>query len=584
MDVSTRRLLVLLAVSAAAHGAPAASSLVRQHFEQGVPLVVAVMPSFDVDAIEAAHQRRELLRYLGIEGVEDVARARKELVETARRDRERGELVLGTFLLRGAALDAFEKNQPLSPFVAEKAYFDRLAKLRVELGHVEGRDIVTVMSNVYGDLDYHGTGGSIADVLVAGGGACEGLTHLLAASMFDGGLQTNAYVRHWGGGIGHLAPIYVSQGIPIDLLSGQTPKGGSEFPAVELVEVYARHHGLAPAFAPAKNAASDEQLALATLSSGYSPSEEVYGGLIPLYANRALASVSTQAAAADEGEGSGEGAAGREDGRFLDEWDLGCAVGPADGVPTHVDAFVTDSALDLEIDSLMDDSWLSFILRDLARKAAKPPKDEARLVAHFACQYRGYLVASRQLAYRGKMRLVAEAKKRSDTALAEALALSGKLEWNTAQWETLLSLRLLSSLTTIPELAEKVMTRLEDPKQDRQVLERHVELLVDLLADPKLQPRALALVDTLPVMARFRVASQFASGFHTRYRPQIPPDSDLARAARAIEKIFVITRTQSDIDIIAELLKAGMPEKWAADFKSEQVTVRKSRADALGGD
>lgn len=135
-------------------------------------------------------------------------------------------------------------------------------------------------------------------------GSCEPVSHLLAATLFDLGHGERTRLRFYGGSAGakHLTVILSGTGEKkapqeLDLLSGQGPEpGGASFPADELVEAWARNHGLAPR--TARLAASADTFVpngvpdTRTLTAGYPENGDKFGGPLPLYADRAVSPVS----------------------------------------------------------------------------------------------------------------------------------------------------------------------------------------------------------------------------------------------------------------------------------------------------
>lgn len=233
----------------------------------------------------------------------DLRRARIALVEWARDARAKGQLVLGDFLLAANALDAKEERVGLDEGTAMLAYRARVSKLRRALA---SNPPEVVVPEVFEDLAYTGTpGGRMAETLISRRGSCEPVSHLVAAALYDAGLQDAVHLRFYGaaaGGVTHITPVVVDRvdGSVIDLMTGGPAQpGGTEFPASELVDAYARVHGLGgresagggPIAAAAGSAAGGvTQVARTrTLTSGYPPNADRFGGGLPLFAERAIA-------------------------------------------------------------------------------------------------------------------------------------------------------------------------------------------------------------------------------------------------------------------------------------------------------
>jgi hypothetical protein len=227
---------------------------------------------------------------------------RRALVERARADRAQGTLLLGRFILEGNRIDADEQGQPFEYEDALSRYENRLSDLRKAL-----RDepyVVYAAPATFGDLRYHGRlGGRMGDALLDGGGSCEQVAQLVVAATFDVGRAKEVSFRVYGrpgpDGAAHLAPIGRYDGTDYDLMAGHpAAPGGARVAPDELVEVYARVHGLAPPIEVANataNAGSgpnarvnQQEPGRTSLASGFPPNDDVYPGSLPLYAERAI--------------------------------------------------------------------------------------------------------------------------------------------------------------------------------------------------------------------------------------------------------------------------------------------------------
>lgn len=233
----------------------------------------------------------------------DLARARADLVDRARRAQARGELMLGDFLLAANALDAAEEGVQLDRGGALLAFRARVARLRRALADQPPE---VVVPEVFEDIAYTGTpGGRMSETLLSHRGSCEPVSHLVAAALHDAGLGDAVHLRFYGaplGGVTHLTPVVVDRvdGTVIDLMTGGPAQpGGTEFLASELVEAYARVHGLAAReAAPSRAGAAaggpagggvTQVARTRTLTSGYPPNADRFGGGLPLFAERAIA-------------------------------------------------------------------------------------------------------------------------------------------------------------------------------------------------------------------------------------------------------------------------------------------------------
>ncbi len=90
----------------------------------------------------------------------------------------------------------------------------------------------------------------MASALVDGGGSCEQISQVVAAAVHDAGRRQEIALRYYGGvmedGVSHITPVALEGGAEHDLMTGlPVHPGGVRIEAEELVEVYARAHGLA---------------------------------------------------------------------------------------------------------------------------------------------------------------------------------------------------------------------------------------------------------------------------------------------------------------------------------------------------
>jgi hypothetical protein len=249
----------------------------------------------------------------------DLLEKRVALVRRARTALKKNDLALGVFLLEANAIDAEEEGKTLDLEKARGLYGDRVKDLRARLEAKDAAPIEDVVPMVFEDLSYSGIpGGRMAELLIDRSGSCEPLSHLVAAALYDAGVRKRSFLRFYGGrvaGISHLAPMLVTldeAGRPShahDLVAGSSgPADGALFPAPELVEVYARAHGVDSKDASDNPFAEGEVVrarrhtvdpkagpfSLAsvprtrTLSSGYPVNDDKFVGALPLFSERAV--------------------------------------------------------------------------------------------------------------------------------------------------------------------------------------------------------------------------------------------------------------------------------------------------------
>lgn len=233
---------------------------------------------------------------------------RKALVAEARAARIQGTLHLGRFLLDANRIDADEEGQIFEYDEALVRYEKRLSDLRNALR--DEQFVVYAAATTFGDLRYYGRpGGRMGDALVDGGGSCEQVAQLVVAAAFDVGqgkaVSFRAYGKPGPDGAAHLAPTSKYENIDYDLMTGNpAAPGGVRVAPDELVEVYARVHGLAPPLegAQAKTTAgggagssktneSDApnlEPGRTSLAAGFPPNDDSFPGSLPLYTERAI--------------------------------------------------------------------------------------------------------------------------------------------------------------------------------------------------------------------------------------------------------------------------------------------------------
>lgn len=247
----------------------------------------------------------------------ELAAERVALVEAARAERAAGRLRLGAFLLEASRLDAEEAGVELDAARAREAYAARVAALQDALAKKVA--VADAVPAAFGDLKYYGKpGGLMASALVDGGGSCEQVSQVVAAAVHDAGRPREVALRYYGGvmedGAAHITPVALERDDERDLMTGQPVlPGGVRVAADELVEVYARAHGLAPkpAGTASPSAAAGRDAAAGarrgsgraagerardgaeaerrpTLIAGLPPNADRFPGSLPLYAARAV--------------------------------------------------------------------------------------------------------------------------------------------------------------------------------------------------------------------------------------------------------------------------------------------------------
>ena len=246
---------------------------------------------------------------------------RRELVAWAQEARSRGTLDLGEFLIRAGLIDATESGESLDADAARTEAMRYRSLLVAALGHEPPEKAVP---EVFADLRYNGTpGGRAIDALLRHEGSCEPLSQVIAASLHDAGFGDRARLTFYGGavdGVTHLAPTLSLHGSEHDLMSGRDAlPGGTTFPAGDLVDAYARAHGIGPPLTRSASAQIREGAAeahagevalaaashLSSITSGFPPNDTRFEGGLPLFAERAVAAPAGKDAEQDAGPGEG---------------------------------------------------------------------------------------------------------------------------------------------------------------------------------------------------------------------------------------------------------------------------------------
>ena len=240
---------------------------------------------------------------------------RADLVARAQKARADGTLVLGEFLLQANDIDARAEQASFDLERARALYRERVRALRAAEGNADS--LRRAVAETFGDLAYLGQpGGRMGDALLKGGGSCEPLSHLISATLHDTGDPARARLRYYGGETAsatHLTPVLIDQGREHDLLTGRPSivdragqPLGAPLAASDLVDVYARAHGLEPPAAPphgagratgadrrTKGAPASEKSPpaskeLSSLATGYPENRDRFPGAVPLFARQAV--------------------------------------------------------------------------------------------------------------------------------------------------------------------------------------------------------------------------------------------------------------------------------------------------------
>lgn len=215
--------------------------------------------------------------------------ARRELVRRALADREGGRLALGRFVLDADALDAEEARVGLDSSEARRRYEARCLTYREA---AQGGTVLDAVETAFGDIAYSIAVTRLSDLLLAGVGACGPSAQLLASCLYDSGHRDGLALRYWGGlgatGTAHVTATWSDGRRTLDLTEGgPVQRGGASMPADQLVEAYARAHGLLPPLEGpvARDDATPDADVTASERFAYPPNSDVFeSGSVPLFA------------------------------------------------------------------------------------------------------------------------------------------------------------------------------------------------------------------------------------------------------------------------------------------------------------
>ena len=528
----------------------------------------------------------------------EVVAAREKLVNEARAARKRGELELGNFLLDAAALDSAELGIKLDVKQARERYDKGVADFKGAAARYWVQDAIRV---AYGTLYYQSLGGNIADVLLEGGGSCEQLSHLIAATMHDGGFATSAFVRYYGGGTPHLAPILRIHRRDFDLVSGDAAlPGGSQFPAADLIEVYARKHGLADGPVDTGGNAPRWSDGRSSFAGGYPPNDDGYEAIVPLFADDAFASVeplpSPGGSTGSSGGGNGAGDNGAGDNgagdngefdykAFEDRMDKECPVYQWNRMGSESFAVLTnDGAYDVETLD-MPTKW---DLRNLSRRIARwealasNKKTPAEQLVHHGCLAFAYEKLAVQFSL---MRMPALMKTAQDRAIAsrDAAEKVAERDWTDEEIGTLLA-----------DEAAWTISAIKDPTFVLEVALRHptiagMGLLAGIMDNESSRDKALAFIEKRSILDRMALLTTFPYPRNTQRWSDGLEGTDFGRARDAQARVMRrFMDGELEFGIIqakfAEVLRAeGFPEQWADELDQLFQTleeIQKSNPDA----
>ena len=374
----------------------------------------------------------------------------------------------------------------------------------------------------------------MGDTLLTGSGSCEPISHLIVASLYDSG-RRDARFRYYGGasgGVTHLAPVLQTKDGERDLVSGElaTP-GGQTFAADELVDAYARAHGIdargdliasgGAASGRADGGATsrgtglfaDLETPTRSMTVGYPSNDDKFVGALPLYAGRA---VSPPAAPGDKADAP----------PALPDYSSNCAflVKPGELDPPHATAITDTDAMGVDLYRTPSDAELDRISGYVAQldDAKRNPEtsQEDRLVLD-GCLAALYDRASIEFALAGEAAVSTRAALEANAARREGSDLMQKLVLDDEQ-----------GAPKLKEIAKRfgggAWVLLFLPGGDGPTLRLAeasgpdtfdgITFMTALLVNPSTRERALRLADALDLQRKIEVMHELAHA-HDNARP-----------------------------------------------------------------
>lgn len=487
-----------MALSALAHGALLAPVVARRLAPPEAPPALA----------RSAHLDQ---RSAGLALTAALVADRRALVEGARAARAEGRLELGAFLIDANAIDAREQRRAFDRERARALYDARVGRLRL----APWRTVRRAIPEIFGDLHYFGRpGGSMGDALLAGGGSCEPLAHLLASAVHDAGDPERAALRFYGGedegGATHLAPVFPDGAGEYDLLTGgPAQRTGARMAASDLVDAYARAHGLAPELPDAAEPsgaggggapeAGTKAQAAPSMAVGYPKNRDRFPGTTPLFAARAVGAATDRAAlpARDPGAQAVDCAFFARM-AVLDPPSL--LVGEPGVAAFSVELRRVPTAAQLDRTFALIKA-VEQSLAPAASSPAAPEPDPAERLMGLACLAALYDKAAVDFALSSDPDLAARAAEKQRRAAEDGAALLAAVDWSAPSGRQLL--RRLSErfggrnwLLLLLRGGDGVVLRLvsEAGKDDW----GRINALAALTLSPSVRPAAMAILDGLP--------------------------------------------------------------------------------------
>jgi hypothetical protein len=431
--VTPRSLWIAAAVSALLHAAPAVGPRLVSLLETRGAAAPKPNPAAQADGQPAAPRSPE-----------QIAAARRSLVQRALEAMKQNRLRLGAFVLAADALDAEEARVGLDTRHARQLFLERCALLRRELSNEP--NVSAAVTRAFSDYAYSMAVNRMSDMLVNEVGACGPTTQLIAACLYDMNQREGLALRYWGGvnpsGATHITPTWTAAGQETDLTTGQVvAPGGAKLQPDQMVEAYARAHGILPPLARGDGAGLDVDAA-ASEAFQYPPNRDVFeSGEVPLFSERrsGLGAAQPRAARGDRA-GFQDLSWAIVDPELLSSLSFGavaadgaqrveCVLSPRALTQRSVQLTTQAGSADVELMPVISPRGLSVMARAIARyEVSAVRKTEIDRLTFESCRSLSYTWAAPRFAAAGFDVIARESAGRAETSRDKAVALHRRLQ------------------------------------------------------------------------------------------------------------------------------------------------------------
>ncbi len=541
----------------------------------------------------------------------EIDRARRQLVEEALAARKVGGLVLGDFLLHADALDAEEARIALDAPKARRLFDQRCTELRTRL---KRQEVVPAVTDTFSSYAYSMAVNRMSDMLLAKVGACGPTTQLIAACLYDAKQRDGLSLRFWGGvnqsGTTHVTATWTEDGIETDLANGaRVDSGGKKIDPEQLIEAYARAHGILPALPQISSGPKPRFDAAATADFQYPPNKDVFeSGDVPLFSERRAAAPGQRRGgrrAGVDATGFGDLSWAVLDPELLSALSFGsvaadidrdpeCVLRPRGLLTRTVTLTTPTGSSEVELMPVLSSRGLSVMAGAIARYERRAPRatDADRLTAE-ACLALSYGWAAPRFSAAGFDVIAQESARRAKKSLDRARQLHARLDKQSSE-KLRKALRGHADQWTLVafEAGEKTLLKLETERpapspQDKPSLQ-DINLYIHqqrrteaLLNQPRTRGALIEASESYDLDRRMMFLGRFASLRLMNPGLEIPKTGWLPGALAAYDKVLEIMRqrdfgSEAYFKASLELLRAaGASPEELRERKREHAEVRK---------